>query len=208
MNRKIVLLIAGLGISLCTASYAQSAWDAVADFSLNANPNGAWSYGYGDGSRLLEDTRTVCVEDFGIICWFSSGVGYVTVGSNVTGDPINYHGRFVIATDVLLLEPGVFHIDATPYHVAPAVTWTAPEAGAYSIRGSFQNLDPATSGSVVRILLNHSTALRAKYVGRGKSMRFRFTQTLALGDAVTFVADPNLLASNWVSLKAHIVRLP
>ena len=68
-----VLMIFGLAVQV----RAGTVYDAVADFSIASNPNGAWSYLYnlGSGPQLL--TQTIVG---------GSGIDYWSTGQNIPDD--------------------------------------------------------------------------------------------------------------------------
>ena len=64
--------IAALSLTFVPVAAAASTYDAVADFSISSNPNGAWSYLYntGTGNQLLTQT-TIPLGVPGVNSWWN-----------------------------------------------------------------------------------------------------------------------------------------
>jgi hypothetical protein len=115
-------------------------YDPFADFSIAANPNGVWAYGYsGTLSNLganftLMNTGSAC--NTGLECWQVDG-GLPQIIKNGSGVPFSNGGSVLIPANELHLHPGSGGI----YSI---LRWTAPTTGAYDIQGAFtvQDLSP------------------------------------------------------------------
>lgn len=170
-------------------------WDAVADFSIAANPSGPWSYGYRNGRerQVVPHTSSQIENRPGVDRWASPqiepnmGVMHNRTGRVVMGDPPTY----TIPPDMLHMHPGEGGI----YDV---VRWTCPLRGQFAIQGRFSGLDTKTSiaDSDVDIVINSITSLfktKAPAVvlvlhGAGTQIPITFTDIrLSAGDTVDFI---------------------
>lgn len=162
-------------------------FDAFADFSILANPNGVWSYGYTMTLGSLLIPHSTAQADFvpGVDRWVTPSIDYwLMVGKNKTGanittaPPTAYY-----PSDMLLVHPTV----SWSYSV---VRWTAPAGGTYSFTGKFAGLDSVTSvaDTDVHILHNSITDLLAPTVlrGVGTEKTFSISRAVAAGDTIDF----------------------
>lgn len=159
--------------------------NAVKDFSIIANPNGAWSYGYtnmlGSAFTLYTD-KDINVEQPGIERWFLLPDMNPSVNRNTTNTPLTGKtGSNTFPPDMLLLHPG----RAGEYSI---VRWTAPMAGTYKIEGMFKGLDIGITASTDdHILLNSSTSLFSTTINSfGETKPFSLTRTFAANDKIDF----------------------
>ena len=136
-------------------------FDAVADFSTNANPNGVWTYGYWTNFatpfQILTNHFTMVpgvplIED-----WYNGGTWENNTGVNVVGDftgsPYSETGNpfpnVVFYPDTLLEDPEGFVV---------TVRFTAPSDGIYGIQGFFRPQDTTGANPFdVMILTNSNT---------------------------------------------------
>ena len=180
MNQVGKVVLAALGV-LGGASSPAMAADAVQDFSINANPNGPWSYGWAAtlGGQFNLYSTSLVNSPSGLDQWYLGSCYDIppAVAHNTTGSPVN-SGTVTIPPDVLNLHPGC----TGQYSI---VRWTAPEAGPYQIQGRFQGNDHSPGGTDVHILLNSSTTLFDNEVstyGIGTAIPFSLAQQLNAGD--------------------------
>src|SRR4051794_20924861 len=125
--------IVALGFFLCSQlSFAQikdvatADYDAVNDFSIVSNPNGAWSYGWTAtlGSTLNLYTVTDSTTFPGLSAWLETGMSMYApplVGHNDTTDTLCYLS-FCVPPTYLHLHPGA-------NNELSVVRWTAPTSG-------------------------------------------------------------------------------
>lgn len=136
---------AASNISPAEAS-APVAFDAAADFSATANPNGAWSYGFIPvGGALADLTLYDEVLQFdGLDRWVHSsrpsGALAPTIVHNGTDAPITVHGDVTLGPGQLTFHPG-------PEGQESVVRFTAPSGGEYQIDATFAVGDPPDGGS-------------------------------------------------------------
>ncbi len=102
-----------VALSLVAANHSQAGpvgvWNAAADFT-NQNPSGQWSYGYDEGSNLLDEF----------------------VQSPTLGDIWQHEGTDGYFAIVRLHEENLYIQGAFAYHAA-ILRWTAPTDGLYSV---------------------------------------------------------------------------
>jgi len=166
--------------------FAQS-FNAVQDFSLNSNPNGAWSYGYtptrGGALTLFTDKSTVFprLNCPGFNAWYAANLPLQlpSVIKNVTGATQPCTAGIVQPADVLNLHPGSRGENSV-------VRWTAPASGQLTIQGKFTAVDSIATTDVA-VLLNSNTVLFSGDInGAGSSLPFSLTQTVKAGDRIDF----------------------
>lgn len=180
--RTMVLAITTITFNCFTVA-AAPVYDAVNDFSIGSNPNGAWAYGT-TGTSLAGLFTAFTIADTtlipGVDAWTASG-GFPQVGHNTTGSTINAFGVLHIPADQLFLHPG----SAGEYAV---VQWTAPVgiSGPLYIAGLFSGLDDTPTTTDVHVLLNGSSMFSSNISSQGTPTPFSFTQSLNPGDVLTF----------------------
>jgi hypothetical protein len=129
-------------------------YDAVKDFSITANPNGVWTYGWTSslGSPLTPYTVTDTSSVPGTSFWLSPQFPQPALGHNDTGVPICAF-TWCLPPNDLLSHPG-------PNGEYSVVRWTAPSSGTIAIQGVFEGLDPVGPTSTdVHVLHNSSHSL-------------------------------------------------
>lgn len=196
--------LAVLGCGL-TAVQAGLVYDLAADYSLAANPNGAWTYGSNPVGVPLSNfspyTHTGAIWD--IVGW--------------TGGP---------GTDPYWNDPNVSYnpldteFTAAGYHWAPhgvglgcsgdasaVVRWTCQEAGDYNINATFTGVLEGGAQSVWLISKNTSDQwlMPVEVHGYGESQSYNGIQTFAVGDTLDFV---NYLGAQYTGLSATITQVP
>jgi hypothetical protein len=168
--------------------------DAVADFSISANPFGSWSYGWSNGPEgqfVLHTSRQIEIFP-GVDRWASPqiepnmGVMHNRTGEVISGNPPTY----TIPPDMLHMHPGAGGI----YDI---VRWTCPRSGQFKIQGQFSGLDAQTfnADSDVDVVINSRTSLFSSKAptmarvlhGTGTQVPIAFTDIrLSAGDTVDF----------------------
>lgn len=120
-------------------------WDATKDFSLAANPNGAWTYRWFDSPSAMGNMPDQSAD------WFGPGLaawGNGAAGSSPCVLKNNSSAAFTgWAPGVLGLHPG-----ATGRQ--PVVTWTAPAAGNYTFASSFTLVGSGGDGVIPSVTRN------------------------------------------------------
>ena len=153
-------------------------YNAVSDFSVLNNPNGAWSYGegtagssftaftnsslYGGGNgaaQAISFTGSTNVE-----YWQSSNPTYLVplIGENKGAGASTCCNTVLIPTGVVWMHPGTSS-DAI-------VQWTAPVAGEYHFSGSFELLDNNPSGIIGEVYANSSQLVSDTLTNPGSNL--------------------------------------
>lgn len=205
MNRRTFSLLAGLALAASSAaSFAQTSWDAVGDFSLTSNPGSAWSYHWqSPGGALQPLPFSTVVDPVGLSGWsrFGSSFNFPLVGINTTASSIEFASS-VLPLSVLDLHPG-------PSNDRAVVAWTAPSTGTYVITGLFQLIDRQPTGVQVLVRQSSTTLLNKPLTAFADSTSFRFVRSVTAGQKVTFSVDANGdYANDSTALKVGILKLP
>jgi hypothetical protein len=180
------------------ASAGAKSFDAVSDFSIKANPNEVWSYGWsaslGATLKLYSVTDTTSVA--GISAWLASGT--------YPADP-PYVAHNDTATEICFLTvcvpPTYLHLHPGSGGQYSLVRWTAPTGGTFAISGAFEGLDFAgpTTTDVHVVVNSRESLLSGPITSYDLPLSFLFTAKLKRGDTVdlavglgadgTFVSD-------------------
>lgn len=159
-----------------------SVFNTTTDFSLAANPNGAWAYGKGTGGSTFSPFTNSTSALFGIpvLEAWTDAATWPFVAHNTSPTTLFAFGWFV-PTDFLDLHPGSASLGSDAI-----VQWTAPAAGAYSYTGAFQPLNGANI-TVTNVFLN-STLLHS-FVMNGPLANFSGLLSLNPGDRLSFAVN-------------------
>ena len=164
---------------------SSSTWNAVADYSLALNPNGAWSYGYQSQTSSIAPMLVTNVNcaDIGMDCWKISALApdIPMVAINRSGATI-VKRTVVVPTGVLVLHPGMNGERAV-------VSWTAPTDGNYKIVGQFDIVDVIPSGVQVFVTEDATQLISANLSRRLMSQQINLTRTLIKGQIISFSVD-------------------
>ena len=157
----------------------------MGDFSLQSNPNGAWSYEAqdptGDYTLMRVKQADDCRAIRGFACWAKSFDGLPFIGINIVETPFQ-HGSVLFPENVLLLHPDIVG-------VRPVLTWTAPAAGTYGFAGQFQISDVAPTGVEVGVQAAGKLLMDELLLPRGATAPFDFKVKLDAGKKVRFWVD-------------------
>ena len=169
-------------------------WDATKDFAAS-NPNGAWSYGYGNtGSTftLYGIYNPDCgLYVHGIVCWTAEEYGNAPlVAFNTTGRWLD-DGGALNPPNTLVMHP------APDWEPADSIVqWTAPITATYRISGFFEILDSVNPTGIIGLVYRNGTLLfRGELLGppaqppdtAGGRVNFYFPQlSLSAGDVISF----------------------
>jgi len=192
MARKIFLAI--LLSLLLPAAWAQQAprkdadYDAVRDFSIHSNPNGAWSYGYmngwGSSFTLYTVPDTNCYPGYSFSGWHEEGQCHIPFVLRNDSDTKICFQTFCIPTGYLFVSPG-------PDNGIPVVRWTVPSSGKYLMQVTLGGLDwagPTSTG--VYVQLNSKTSLLSGPITSYQwPLKITERGSLAAGDTVDFIVD-------------------
>jgi hypothetical protein len=202
--RILLMALAVLGWATCAQAELLS-YDLSADFSLAANPNGAWTYGSCPVGSPLSGfspyTHTGAIWD--IVGWtFGPGADPYWADPNVSynassSEYVNF-GYHWAAKGVGLGSSG---------DNSAVVRWTCQEAGAYDVNATFTGALEGDSVSAWLVSLNTSDAwlMPVAAHGYGESQTYTGQLTLATGDTLDFV---NYLGAQYTGLSATINQVP
>ncbi len=165
-----------------TSQAGAAVYNAAADFSLSANPNGVWSYFY--SNTLLPDTLSPGTYQ----AWWSGQAvpNSIIVGRAVSGSTSN--GTVQFGTSYLTMDPESQTVD---------VRFTAPSAGTYTITGEFFGADNQNNcgGNCAAHPVLITESLSGTIFGPEtistylQTYTFSLTETLAAGELVNFIAE-------------------
>jgi RHS repeat-associated protein/uncharacterized repeat protein (TIGR01451 family) len=164
-------------------AFTAPTYDASAQFSASANPNGPWTYGSTPKRGGVFTAYPFPGQQSGMPTWFltapTSGTTVPLLSFNNTGAPVVTTAT--VPPNTLLLHPGAAGENSV-------LRWTAPANGTYLVQGRFFALSSTTTD--VAVLLNSSTTLLSGNVngtGSGTSgVPFTLVRTLNAGDNVDF----------------------
>ncbi|MHB1036785.1 MAG: PEP-CTERM sorting domain-containing protein [Pirellulales bacterium] len=131
--RKVVLAVCVVVSLLSVASAANAAtWNANADFSTSANPNGAWSYGWAKDTAFkpyLYATNLLGLAEGGINAWRQS--------PNGPTEPMLFKNTYSWAQNGV--QQGQLSLHPGSDGGASIVRWTAPDGltGRINLLGEF-----------------------------------------------------------------------
>ena len=184
---KLMAMLWLLGCALLGAAQPQKTptYDAVHDFSITANPNGAWSYGW---SATLNGTFTLYAAGNGDCLSGLSDWRELTDCPDVVPQPNLAHNdtasilcgpTFCVPPSLLDLHPG----DKGQYSI---LRWTAPAAGRYLVSGTFSGEDftgPTTTD--VHVVWNQTfSLLRASIASYQVPLDFAQVVEAQAGDTI------------------------
>jgi subtilisin family serine protease len=155
-------------------------FNGVNDFSAEANPGGAWSYGRKSGANSFAVYSGNGQPFNGVRSWSPNQGGGCCdmVGKNVSGTILNYSSVRHPA-DLLNLHPGENGEKAT-------VRWTASNNGFYQLQGRFEGIDTAGTSSDVSILQNGTAIWTNNINGYGATTSYNLTVLVNAGDVIEF----------------------
>ena len=162
--------------------------NAVDDFSLSDNPNGAWSYSYSLGDGLIPLTGQT-FPAAGVGGWWSGGdvPFWYTVAGNTSGMTASF--------ETIVQPPN--YLDMDPESAARVDTvYTVPSAGTYSITGDFLGIDIFENSHPVAILVNGTDDYSATIAAYDQSQAFNLTVTLTAGSTVDFAVETGATYTN------------
>jgi hypothetical protein len=180
---RITVIAILMAVGLPTQLRAGTVYDAVADFSIAANPNGTWSYlnDLGSGPQLL--TQTIVGSNGIDYRWSGQGIpDSIETFKNTTSAPVD-DGTRVVPPNLLGMDPEIATADIT--------RWTAPSTGMWSFSGLFQGIDIDQHAHTVEILENSSIVLLASTTisSYGQTVDFSGTVSLTQGDTIDFIVN-------------------
>lgn len=193
-------------IGAINLGHAAVSFDVATDFSVNSNPNGAWSYGYSAtlaGPIILNaESGTTSAVDF----W----------RTNIdSGVPASLHNptQSVATLSTLQLQPGQFAFHPGPNNQYEKARLTVSTTGDYSVAGIFSGADTRGTTTDVHILLNGASIFNGSVNGFGPNTGPSFSFIVSLGTndtldfAVGFGSNRNFFFDT-TALAAQITAVP
>jgi hypothetical protein len=194
-------------------------FDLGRDFSLAANPNGPWRYGYTSGSALVAASfqmDTFAVDALPVGFWHPSGAQdgyYPYVAANraavTSTDPT---GSWAVRPDEVAMEGSA----SGQYSVVQLVV---PAAGTYQLAADFAGVHTRLSTTDVHVLRGEVALFDAVIDGYGGDPAFRAvtgasptasyhaTLDLGAGDVLTFAVGVGANGTNANDTTGLVVRL-
>lgn len=177
-------------------------WDVVQNFSLNSNPNGAWSYGEepdGGGAFSLFTSGTTCFTDGP--CWWNGLSDPSSDAVELNTSAYEQHVLTIIAPDNELWM--------APENNMVVVRWTAPVTGEYWIFGEFQGIDLNLPTVTVQVVKNGTDVLYSGTISTfGVFNTFNLSKLqLKAGTTIDFTASANTVNSDNIGLAATIDQI-
>ena len=157
----------------------QDAFDISADFSLAANPNGVWTYGYETslGAALHDYDQTA--TQYGLQFWRSAEISNGDVPdavNNPSNSPITV-GSYTIPGHTADFHPG-------PLDQYSVYRFTAPSTGAFQLSVTFGAAD--FGGTDVHVLVNGNSVYAHEIDDNNSPEHFNDVLSLNAGDTVDF----------------------
>ncbi len=177
MTMFVRLSLVALLVGLNATAVLGATYSAVGDFSIAANPNGAWTYLY--GGTVLPDKSTSCNSIAGLDCWYNNIAvpNSAAIEANDTGTTASFQ-TIVLPTNVLDLDPELnSNVD---------VRFTAATAGSYSIVGEFLGIDTSENSHPVEILDDGAVVFSGTIATYGQTNAFNLVESLHAGDVLDF----------------------
>jgi hypothetical protein len=185
-----------MGIQFCFAlAVATNGWSATYDpaasfeqgFLSKSNPNGVWSYGYSTSFTGPVSSFTQTSQPSGALggtntqAWTSGSTAPAVIYNNGPAQIAlnNVYNFDILANQMVLVPGGGNNAD---------LVFTAPQAGTYSVAGSFRG-DASGVQAVVGVVANGNLLLSSGLNGEGQIVPFSYTVTLPAGSTIVFSAQ-------------------
>jgi hypothetical protein len=175
-----------------THGWAATTYDPAASFEQGflgmSNPNGVWSYGHSTSfvapvSLYIQTGQPGVLGGLNTQIWSSTSVGAGVSSVEFNNGPAQLiSGTWdLLASQIVLVGVGGEN---------PDLVFTAPQAGTYSVTGSFR-VDDTRGGqsAVVGVVANGNLLLSSGLSGDGQTAPFNYTVTLPAGSTVVFSAQ-------------------
>lgn len=214
MNKPATLTALGLALGILMAPSNGSAviYDAAADFSLNSNPAGVWSYGYSAnlGGAMSLDGENLA-ESHGLYVWRETGSGQngPAFAYNPTPNPITISGL----TDLSIWN--AHQLSASPgsiYFEYSVLRFSAPESGQYQVQGVFSSVDQFYGATTDVHLLRNGISIYDGLLSGGITASASFNQSVLLnaGDTLDFAVGPDGYGGGWdaTGIDALVIPVP
>ena len=181
---SLVVVFAAAACGLIARTAAAQVYDAAADFSLAANPNSVWRYGFetslGSPFTLYDTTANL----FGPIdYWASSALGS-TPQVNHNGTAATYYNN----APQFDIEWAAGELSAHPRPAGQlsGVRFVAPADGLYQIDAAFRGSDHSGTTTDVHVLVNNVSLFDQSVTGYHQPASFSTTLPLLQNQTVDF----------------------
>jgi hypothetical protein len=197
LSAGTAIITASSGAIVGQANLTSTTWyDAAADFSPTANPNGVWSYGWSSFGSVVFNLFSFSGNSGGstgggLDMWWGSPGGLPDIGHNGTLNTWTCCSSVSVPPGQLEFHPG-------PSGENAIIRWTAPSAGYYTVSAIFTGMDyagPTTTD--VHVLQNGTAIFNGNVSGYSTTGAQSFSTTLnvSAGDATDFVVGIGIDAS-------------
>jgi len=200
-----------LAVMLAPTAHAAGTFDPAAQFSLGANPNGPWSYGWSQevGAAFVLDTIGFHDSASGIDHWTGSAPdeawpGFFPLVSH------NGSGSTIVFSE-LVWQPGEMSLHPGPAGELSVVRFTATAAGPYSIAATFSGLAPEVVATTdVHVLVNGHSVFDGTVDSLVAKPSFSSVAHLDVGSTVDFAVGygNGSFSADSTSLSATIAAVP
>ena len=189
---------------------AVTIYDAAADYSLNSNPNGVWSYGYSTtlGGSMTLDTENAVLSS-GLYLWRKAGSAGESstpgFAYNPTASVITLSGPIVWNPGQLSFSPGAVNSEFS------VLQFSVPETGQYDVHGVFSSVDKQYGATTDVYILRNGTSLYDGFVdGINSIQSFDETVQLNAGDLLDYVVGVDGNGGGWdtTGLDATVTPVP
>jgi hypothetical protein len=177
----------------CSDGGATAGCDSVASVSpTGANPNGRWSYGWSMslGSAFSAYSQYVpAASAYGgvIDLWTSSTAGALIPTGYLPAAFVN-PSTTAVTFSSFTVQAGQFFVHPGPAGQYSIARWTAPRAGTYSARATFEGIDVGPTTTDVHVQHNgvDIASGNINVAGGGNTFRTSPSVDLAQGDTLDF----------------------
>jgi hypothetical protein len=157
------------------------AWDVEADFSLAANPNLDWRYGYSSTLTGTLNLYTVPANNSNGLQTWNTGVSDPCADRNANASPVN-SANITWPAHSFSLHPG-------PSGEFSHARWTSPRNGIYTIEATFSGFDATPTSTDVHVLINGVSVFNSLVNGYGSGSAKTYSSgpiSLLCGQTVDF----------------------
>lgn len=185
----VTVPLAAYVLACLDAGASPDGCDSVTNVSPSgANPYGPWSYGWSAslGAAFKRQTEFLqAVTGYGGINAWSSSVAGIQL------NPASYCNPTISAIRVTTLtaQPGQFFLHPGPIGQYSIARWTAPRAGTYVVRSTFEGIDIGPTTTDVHVQHNGVDVASGNINvnGGGNAYQSSPSITVASGDTIDFV---------------------
>jgi hypothetical protein len=213
LQKSVVVMFTLLLAAGAVAAQANDqTYDAAADFSLDSNPNGVWSYGY---SLTLTGDFTPYTRSSTLTFGnpnFSSWRGDLSPFGDGTPLAVQNTADTTQQGAGANLDPGQLALHPGEEGEVSIVRWTAPDAGTIYLDATFTGRDNVHGTTTdVHVLFNGTSIFDGSINGFLDTTSYTDTFSVLAGDVIDFavgVGDDKSFLSDTTGLDATITFCP